>query len=331
MEASPRLDLSRWREAPRGVGYRRWVIATAGLRQLVRLRFFKILLGGAWFAGAGIALGGFVFSQSVATGGWLEAFAAKFGPRAEAVVTAISGLVTLYPDICVRGVFTLLFWAHSFLGLWLSLLALTTLVPSLITRDRVSHALVVYLARPLTSVDYLLGKLGTIVGVLLLVWTGPLLLGWLLSMLFATDRDFVIYSFGPLVRALTFNGIALVALAAIALGVSALGRSPRLTIVVWICLWSVFGVMAAKPRAPEWITRLSFTHNLGEVRQEVFRLDRALAAASADLPIPDQRFKDNLATAGKRAEATDVGGALAALGVFVVGSSFVFLRRLRPE
>ena len=153
--------------------------------------------------------------------GWLEAFAAKFGPRAEAVVTAISGLVTLYPDICVRGVFTLLFWAHSFLGLWLSLLALTTLVPSLITRDRVSHALVVYLARPLTSVDYLLGKLGTIVGVLLLVWTGPLLLGWLLSMLFATDRDFVIYSFGPLVRALTFNGIALVALAAIALGVSA--------------------------------------------------------------------------------------------------------------
>jgi hypothetical protein len=331
METSPGLDLSRWREAPLGVGYRRRTIALAGLRQLLRTRFFKILLGFAWFAGVAIAAGGFVFSQSVASGGWLESLAAKFGPRAEAIFAAVSGVVTLYPDICVRGVFTLLFWAHSFLGLWLSLLALTTLVPSLITRDRASHALVVYLSRPLTSVDYLLGKLGTIVGVLLLVWTGPLLFGWLLSMLFATDRDFVVYSFGPLVRALTFNSIALVALAAIALGVSALGRSPRLAIVMWICLWSVFGAMALQPRAPEWIARLSFTHDLGQVRQEIFRLDDVLAAASADLPFLDARTKDNLATAGKRAAPTDFTGALAALGVFVVGASCVFLRRLRPE
>ncbi len=331
MEASPSLDLSRWREAPHGVGYRRRVIATAGLRQLVRTRFFRVLLGMAWFGGAMIAAGGFVFSQSIATGGWLETLATKFGPRAEAVVAAISGLVTLYPDICVRGVFTLLFWGHSFLGLWLSLLALTTLVPSLITRDRASHALVVYLSRPLTSVDYLLGKLGTIVAVLLLVWTGPLLLGWLLSMLFATDRDFVVYSFGPLLRALTFNGIALVALAAIALGVSALGRSSRVTIMLWIGLWAVLGTFAAGPRAPEWFARMSFTRDLGQVRQEVFRLDDVLATASAQLPVLDQRFTSNLAAVGKKAEPTDFTGALAALGVFVVGSSFVFLRRLRPE
>jgi len=32
MEAS--LDLSRWRETPRGVGYRRWTIASTGLRQM---------------------------------------------------------------------------------------------------------------------------------------------------------------------------------------------------------------------------------------------------------------------------------------------------------
>ncbi|MBL9201058.1 MAG: ABC transporter permease subunit [Opitutaceae bacterium] len=331
MEASPSLDLSRWREAPQGVGYRRRVIALAGLRQLLRTRLFRVLLGFAWFGGVMIATGGFVFSQAVASGGWLESIATKLGPRAEAVVAAISGLVTLYPDICVRGVFTLLFWGHSFLGLWLSLVALTTLVPSLITRDRASHALVVYLSRPLTSADYLLGKLGTIVGVLLLVWTGPLLLGWVLSMLFATDRDFVVYSFGPLVRALTFNGIALVVLSAISLGVSALGRTPRLTMVVWICLWSVFGVMAAQPRAPEWILRLSYTQNLGQVRQEVFRLDDALTAAGTQLPVFDQQFKNNLATAGKRAESTDFAGALGALGVFFVGASFVFLRRLRPE
>ena len=123
----------------------------------------------------------------------------------------------------------------------------------------------------------------------------------------------------------------IVVLAAIALGVSALGRTPRLTIVVWICLWSVFGVMAVQPRAPNWITRMSYTHNLGQVRQEVFRLDDVLGTAGADLPILDADFKRNLATASQRSRSTDFAGALAALGVFVVGASFVFLRRLRPE
>ena len=45
------LDLSRWRDVPRGVNYRRWTIVENGLRQLIRLRFFKILLSAAWSAG----------------------------------------------------------------------------------------------------------------------------------------------------------------------------------------------------------------------------------------------------------------------------------------
>ncbi len=325
------LDLSRWREVPRGVAYRRWSIVATGLRQLIRTRFFKILISVAWSAGLMIAVAGFAFSQSLASGGWLENFAVRIGPRAEALFTVLTGLVAMFPDIVVHGVFTVIFWAHSFLGLWLSLLALTVLVPQLITRDRGSNALIVYLSRPLTSTDYLLGKLGIIVGVIALMWTGPLLCGWLLSMLFATDRDFIVYSFSPLARALAFNGLALVSIAAIALGVSALGRKPQITTVAWMCLWIVFGVMAAPPRAPNWIKRMSFTRDLSEVRQEVFRLDSALSDAAQQLPLLDQRFVGNLSAAGKKAEASDVNGALVGLGLFVAGSSFVFFRKLRPE
>ena len=325
------LDLSRWRERPRGIAYRRWTIVATGLRQLLRTRFFRALLIIAWLGGALIAAAGFVFSQSLASGGWLESLAARAGPRGEALFTVMTGLVALFPDIVVHGIFTLIFWVHSFLGLWLSLLALTVLVPQLITRDRGSNALIVYLARPLTSADYLLGKLGIIVGVLALVWTGPLLFGWLLSMLFATDRDFIIYSFAPLLSALLFNGIGLVSLAAIALGVSALGRKPQITTVVWMGLWLILGAMAAPPQAPEWIKLSSFTRNLGEMRQEVFRLDSALTDAADKLPLLDQRLVGNLAAAGKKAEATDVTGALAGLGVFVAAASFVFFRKLRPE
>jgi ABC-2 type transport system permease protein len=329
MEAS--LDLSRWVERPHGVGYRRWTIVTTGLRQLFRTRFFRILLFLAWTGGVMLAALGFLFSQSVASGGWLETFTGYLGPRPQAVASAFTGFVLLYPDICIGGWFTLIFWLHSHLGLGLSLIALTALVPRLITRDRATNALTVYLSRPLTSSDYLLGKLGMIVGVLAFMWTGPLLFGWLLSVAFAPDRDFIIYSFSPLLRALLFQGIGLVALAATALGVSALSRTSRNTIILWLGLWLILGAIATPPGTPLWLRRASFTHSLSEVRQGILRLDTALISASENLPVTDRSFARNLGKAGKKAEPDDFNGALASLAVFVSLSSFVFLRRLRPE
>ena len=329
MEAS--LDLSRWKEVPRGVGYRRWTMVETGLRQLFRTRLFRILLMLAWAGGIALAGMGFLFSQSVASGGWLETSAGYLGPRAQALSSALAAFVLLYPDICITGWFTLIFWLHSFLGLGLSLVALTAMVPRLITRDRATNAFTVYLSRPLTSGDYLLGKLGMIVGVLVLLWTGPLLFGWVLSVAFAPNADFVVHSFAPLLRALLFHGIGLVSLAAIALGVSAVSRTSRNTVVLWIGLWLIMSAVAKPPGTPTWLRHASFTYNLNQVRQGTLRLDSALAVASESLPLLDQRFAANLGEAGRKVKTDDFNGALASLGVFVVMSSFVFLRRLKPE
>src|SRR5207244_3687508 len=88
-------------------------------------------------------------------------------------------------------------------------------------------------------------------------------------------------------RALLFNGISLVALAAIALGVSAMSRTARNTILIWIGLWIVFGFVAAPPHMPDWIRRASFTHDLSQIRQEVFSLDDTFAEAATQLPLLD--------------------------------------------
>lgn len=325
------LDLSRWRGPPHGVGYRRWTIVATGLRQLFGRRFFKILLAVAWIAGALIALVGFAFAQTVTSGGWLESLAASVGPRMQAVAAVTGALVLLYPDVCIGGFFTLVFWLHSFVGLWLSLVALTTVLPRLITRDRASNALIMYLSRPLTSADYLLGKLGIIVGVLAAMWTGPLLFGWGLSVVFAPNIDFILHTFDPLLRALLFHAIALVTLAAIALGVSAVSRTSRNTIMLWIGLWIVLGFVTVERRAPVWLQRASFTSNLTQVRSGILRPDAALIMAGEELPLTNRQFAESLTRAGDRAQATDFDGALAALGGFVVLSSLVFLRRLRPE
>ena len=325
------FDLSRWREKPAGVGYRRWVIVSTGLRQVLRLRLFRGLMIVGAVGGLLIAVAGFVFSQSVSSGGWLESLAATFGPRAQSVVAAFNAVVLLYPDVCIHGLFTLMFALQSFLALWLCLIGLSALLPRLITQDRASNALTIYLARPLTSADYLLGKLGIIAGLGVVLWTAPLVAGWLLSMLLSPNRDFLIYSLSALGNALLFNAIALVAIAAIALGVSAVSRSSRHTIVLWMALWLVAGVVASHPNNPAWLRHASFSQNLVEIRKSVFRLDTTLSQAADQLPLMNQNLVANLRRGAKNSAPIDAQGAAVALGVLVILSSGVFLRKLRPE
>lgn len=325
------LDLSRWREAPRGVNYRRWVILSTGLRHLLRTRFFKILVYVAWFCGLMIAVGGYMLAQVVTENGWLQSAAAEAGPRATAVIKALSGLVALFPDVIVGGLFTLFVSVHSSLGLTLALLGITVMVPQLITRDRASHALTIYLSRPLTSGDYLLGKFGMIVGLLALVWTGPLLFGWLVSMMLAMDRDFLVHSLPPLLRALAFNGIALAVLAPLALGVSALARSSRGTIAIWIGVWIVAWGLAQFPHSPDWLRHASFSANLTQVREHVIPVERVLLDAADKLPVLDPGFDRGMAQLAERVRPESPRGPIAGLVVLVVLSSTVFLRRIRAE
>src|SRR5688500_19878293 len=102
------FDLSRWVDKPEGLAYRRWVIVSTGLRQVLRLRTFRILLFIGWAAGALIAIAGFVFSQSVANGGWLESLAANLGARVESFVAAFNAVGLLYPHVCVLALFTII-------------------------------------------------------------------------------------------------------------------------------------------------------------------------------------------------------------------------------
>jgi len=325
------LDLTRWSEKPQGVGYRRWVIASTGLRQLFRMRFFKLLLILAWTLGFAIAAAGLGFSQSLASGGWLESLAANFGPRPEAVVAAFCAVVLLYPDVIVHGLFTALFWVQSQIGLGLCMIALTILVPRLVARDRATNALTIYLSRPLTSLDYLLGKFGIIVGILVIFWTGPLLFAWLLSMLFAPDQVFFTYSLLPLGRALLFSGVALVTLAAIAFGISAAAKTGRSATLLWIGAWILVGMLANFPFSPDWIRFASFSFDLREIRQAIFQVDDALMRAVSTLPMLNAETSNELESASVFMTAQDLRGAIAGLMVLVTLSSTLFFRRLRAE
>jgi hypothetical protein len=325
------LDIRRWREKPAGVNYRRWVIVSTGLRQLYRTRFFQVLLFLAWLTGIFVAAAGFVFTQTLATGGWLETWATELGPRAHAVVSAICSLVLLYPDICIHGLFTSVLWMQASIGFGLSVLALTAVLPRLIAKDRASNALTIYLSRPLTTFDYLIGKLGVILGILFLLWTGPLLLGWALSMALAPNADFFVYSLTPLLRALMYNAIAVVVLAAVSLGISSLGKTTRAVTVLWIVAWIVLGAVANIPGTPAVVRAASFSQDLSEVKKDIFRLDEILVKAGKTLPIANREISENMIRAGEQQAGGRSGVATAGLVGLVIASSLICARRLRPE
>ena len=326
------LDLRRWKEKPAGVMYRRWVIVSTGLRQLMRMRGFQILLFLAWTAGVLMAAAGFVFTQSLASGGWLENMAAQMGPRPHAIVAAFCSMVLLYPDIVIHGLFSVVFWWHSIVGLGLSLIGLSMVIPRLIARDRASNALTIYLSRPLTSLDYLLGKLGIIVGILLLLWTGPLIFGWVLSMAFAPGSDFFVYSLTPLLRAGLFNLIALVTLSSVALAVSSLAKNTRAVMGLWMAVWLGASMIASIPTTPSMIRAASFSRDLQDVRQEIFKLDEILIKAGETLPLSDRNMAKNMTEFGQKfSQYKTPNSPYAGLAILVIVSSFVFTRRLRPE
>jgi len=326
-----RLDFTRWSGQPLGVGYRRWVITATGLRQIFRTKFFRFLLFLAWVAGAALAAFGFLFSQSIAPGGWLEQLGAKIGPEGEAFVKVFCGYVLLYPDVVIHGLYTAVFWWQADTGLFLSLVAMTVIVPRLVTRDRAGNALTVYLSRPLTSFDYLVGKFGIIVGVLLALWTGPLLFGWVLSMLFAPDTTFVVYSLAPLGQALLFNVIGLIVVAALAMGISALTKTTAYTILLWLGAWLFVLPLGAIPFLPPWIRSASFSHDLDVVRLEIFRPDVILARVTDMIPLLDHRTLDTMRDFTAQMRSDNFSWAVGGLVVIVALSSLIFFRRLRPE
>ena len=233
--------------------------------------------------------------------------------------------------MCVNGLFTLIFGLQSFIALWLCLVGLTAMIPRLVTQDRASNALTIYLARPLTSADYLIGKLGIVAGLIIILWTAPLVAGWLLSMLLSPNRDFLLYSLRALGSALGFNLVAIVALSTIALGVSAISQSSRNTTILWIALWMGGAVIAGHPNNPGWLRHASFSQDLAEIRQTVFRFDTVLAQAADELPLMNQSLVANLRKAADKTAAADPAGAAMGLMALVAISGGVFFRRLRLE
>ncbi len=194
-----------------------WVIARRGIAEPLKRRGFLFLLMIAWVPA--IVKGGILY------------FTFKAGQLFDA-----DGLVRLvgggWASIEAPGFFTFLTWQKYFV------LIFTTIVGArLIAKDRQENSLALYFARPLTLVDYVVGKAAIILFYYFLVTLVPVyalaIFGYLVTA-GATGLEMLLVI--PL-RATVFCTLAGVSLSLVLLALSALGRRAVFITVGWILLY----------------------------------------------------------------------------------------------
>jgi len=145
----------------------------------------------------------------------------------------------------------------------------------LIANDRRANALQIYLSKPLTRVEYIVGKLAVLFGFLLFVSWLPAMLLLLVQVLFAGSFAFVRANL-YLVPAITlFSFIEGLAISLTMLALSSLSRSSRYVGILYAALLFFTQAIAVVLRAvvgTSGLAWLSFTNSLDQIGNAVFRM-----------------------------------------------------------
>jgi ABC-2 type transport system permease protein len=147
----------------------------------------------------------------------------------------------------------------------------------LVGDDLRTGALLVYLSRPLTRADYVLGKLGVLAALNLLVLAGPTLALWALAAALEwrepVGRTGVALPLLPL-AILAYAAFASVVLAVLALGASALARSAALAGLALVGAFLIFDATAlvAPAAVRPYLHLLSVRSNVATVGDAFFGL-----------------------------------------------------------
>jgi ABC-type transport system involved in multi-copper enzyme maturation permease subunit len=229
---------------PRVMPGQAWiVIASAGVRAMIRKRMFLGLMLFAWLPFVVRAVQIYIASNFPQ--------AAMLAPTAE----------TFREFMDQQGVFV--FFVTIYVG------------AGLIANDRRANALQIYLSKPLMRVEYIAGKLGVLMFFLLLVTLAPGLLLLVLQIAFAGSFGFARANLF-LFPAITLSALLQVLLASFTmLALSSLSKSARFVAVLYAGLLfftkAMFGALALITGGTR-VAWVSFSDNLVQVVDVIFRL-----------------------------------------------------------
>ena len=320
----------------RGIGYRRWVIARATLHACLEVRGMKKIVWTCWIFALMQGVFLFTFGQLLDPTSAVFEFITEFLGAFRGIATPFQLLANDNPRIAIGMTYNLFFYFFS--GYILSTLTLTLLVlgmaiPRLITSDLSSRAITIYSSKAVSRLDYCLGKLGGVLLLMTLTWLGPLVATWLMGNLLAPKLSFFWYTAPALLHSLMFVVPGMIFLGLLALGVSAVSKSPRMATVLWLgtlLMGTVLSRIGVESEHTE-LQYLSFWFDLELLQNWVFDVAGDFKELDRDFPIITQEkivqsLKERLGETAK-----NVMVAVGFLSLLAAGAVTVLAKKVKPE
>jgi ABC-2 type transport system permease protein len=224
-----------WNGPLAGHAWRWLAVVRHGVRVQRRSLILRLLLLLAWLPA--LALVG-----AVAVWGLLE-------QQTESVLalarTLLPADILLDPRAYRTAVWTV---AYSFFfktEMFFIMLLVVVAGPGLISRDLRFNALPLYFARPLTRLDYLLGKLGVIGVLVAAVAVGPAVFAYLVGVGFSLDLGVVRDTYPVLLASAGYGLVITLSVGTLILAMSSLSRRSLYVGIAWAGLWLISGTVGS--------------------------------------------------------------------------------------
>jgi ABC-2 type transport system permease protein len=253
-----------WKGALSGHAWRWLAITRHGMRVQLKGRYVRLLLVLAWMPAvalvAALAVWG-LFEQGALGADWLKAIQSQG--------------ITVDPQSFRQAVWTL---AYSFFfrtELYFILLLVTLTGPNLISLDLRYNALPLYLSRPVTRLDYFLGKLGVIAALVAAVAVLPAAAAYVLGVGFSLNLTVVRDTWRLLPGGILYGLLIVVSAGTLMLALSSMSRRSLYVGLTWVGLfligWVVAGVLGKMHQqslaAVRWQKEREFEENQGRTQQ----------------------------------------------------------------
>lgn len=321
------LGYRHWEGPLRGPAVRCWRIAWNGIRLAFRSKLLRRLLVIAW---SPLLYYGFLFFAV----GYVTDPARGFSERKEwrqplraMVGRELANRLMDDPESVRPAMWSLLF--HYFLAYpqsWLTMLIVAIVVPPLISQDVRSKAFLLYFSKPITRLEYLLGKAATALFYVLLVTLAPALILYAVSIAFSPSIA-TFYGTAPVLwRSCAVTLVVAIPTTAIALCFSSLTSEGRYAAFGWVAFWLlgelVYQILSQTVdfRNSEWIALLSLRETTATLTQSIFNVGGQLQALG-----DWSRLRETFRSINPNASATL---PLVYLGSITVLCSAVLVRRV---
>ena len=327
-----RSSYKHWEGGHLGIWRRRGVIAANGLKMCLQSKWLRHLIMVSWVAALLQTAILFLLGQLLVKDSLMVKWLANLNPQLQNFARGLVGWLELHPELSIRATYNILFFYFATYLVNFTLLGLAVCLPHLITRDLASKAIIIYASKAVSRLDYLLGKLGTLFGLMFLTWLGPLCAAWFFGNLLSPDWHFFWHSRAALGNTLLYVIPGMTVLSFLALAASAISEGEKVTVNLWVAWWLLGnGLVGLAAVTRPWLKFLSFTYDLKQISLSIFRLKNDLQVAEDNLPILGMMLRNFNREKSSIFQPPHLAGAIIALVIMLFLAAWLINRRLKPE